>query len=807
MYKSTKSMKNLKLLYSLLVVLGAGLFASCTNDNTFTPGEVPDGPQVYWNTTNSTSIEFTGAVEEANQTLTLSRVVTDEELTIAVIADIAEGAEFFQLPETVTFKQGEATATLHYVVNFEKFENDKKYSILFKIMNNVATPYGCSEWSVSYSLNPWELMTDAAGNAAKGKFRGLGFIDALDVDTSIEVDVDIYKHKSTEGMYKIANPWQMSLAILLGYESLEEAEADGLVALNDLIIDATDPSAVVVAEQEIGIDIGMGPMFVFTGYPNYLEAAVGAGVLANGIITFPTKGTFAYFPEYDAESIFYGNNSGMIRIVLPGVEIADYSIGVVYEGMDVSADSKTIFAKLQFSYSDDVTGIKYIVVPGNIESNPVEALQALIDGTAENITEVAGFVKGSGVANVKYGLTEQGDYTVVAAPADKNGALSAKDAVAVSFFFQGLGAVEEHPCEISVDVDKMSVYMPQYSSAYPDSIAAAFMVVGKDIKEAMYLMAPTATIEAMLAEGVTLGQLITEHGYAFEAADIEEVNGEGYINGFPGLNPATSYTMAVWAKNKYGEETIAVDTHTTDAVEEIEYTGELKIGDYYMACTMGAGTDSETTFENLFTVTPDGESVTDFIVANIGANVNGIEPQWMAKYDSAASTLTLDGVEKGYEEYGNCFGQIYAWADQAQTIALVFFSFATMDSNGADPLVLNVDPETKAVCGMQNAAFIAALVDAASGQPLQYWGYYDGSLTTITPYTAAATASVKSVPFSSVNLNRVHCKGIKSVKMANLAGTSKKSGVKTVAPTFVENYTPEKVSFKSVKTSAKAICR
>ena len=138
---------------------------------------------------------------------------------------------------------------------------------------------------------------------------------------------------------------------------------------------------------------------------------------------------------------------------------------------------------------------------------------------------------------------------------------------------------------------------------------------------------------------------------------------------------------------------------------------------------------------------------------------------------------------------------------------LAFLSYATADSqSGSDPLVLNVDPETKAVCGMQNDAFIAAVIDLASGQLLGYWGYYAGPLTTIAPFSSIAPSSVKKasakVPFSSVNLSRVNSKSIKPAKMANFANTSKKSGVKTVAPTFVENYTPEKsVGFKNLKAA------
>jgi hypothetical protein len=55
-------MKNLKMIYSLLVVLVAGLFASCTTDP-YTPGEVPVGPQVCFSNQNATLYEVAGEGE------------------------------------------------------------------------------------------------------------------------------------------------------------------------------------------------------------------------------------------------------------------------------------------------------------------------------------------------------------------------------------------------------------------------------------------------------------------------------------------------------------------------------------------------------------------------------------------------------------------------------------------------------------------------------------------------------------------------------------------------------------------------
>ena len=803
------------MLYIALVALMAGVLGSCTNDP-YTVGEQISGPQVYWNSSNPSTIEFKEN-DSKKKSLTLLRLDKDEELTVSVILDFADGVDesLFEVPETVTFKKGEGSAKLNFKVNYEQFESDKNYTVVFKLYpSDVTTSYGFSEWKVNFALNPYVLMKDEKGNNAKGKFRGAGVLDfAFNIDTEVEVEVDIYEHKTKPGVYKIIDPWTPSFAYGFGYSTIDEALADGISTTNaSLVIDASNPDAVIIPEQDLGIDLGYGPMALLSGYPDYIpDPAAGAGTLVDGVITFAARTMLFYSPGLNValgqkeNALLYSNTTGMFRVILPGVEVADYSLGVADDGMDVTVDG-VVAAKVKFTYGDDVTGIKYLIVPGNLSSEQAaEVLAVLLEGKNENILEVENFVKGEGVANVKIGLEKAGLYTVVAAPADKDGVLRGKNAVAGLINFRGIGAQEEHPCKIVADLDAMSKYMPEYSSAYPDTTSLSFAVMGEEIKEAMYLFADTATFEYFLAQGATLEELVVANGFAFEEDELAEINDGGYVNGFINQKPNTSYTLAIYAKNVYGEPTVISDTHTTEALPEIDYKGELVIGDYYMLCTMGAGTENEATFQNLFTVTPDGESVTDFIVANIGANVNGIKPQWKAAYDSAAGTLTLSGLEKGYEEDGNLFGTIYAWADEAKTMALVFFSYATADSTtGADPLVLTVDPETKAICGMQNEAFIAAIVDVASGQILQYFGYYAGPLTSIVPYTPAAPASVQKasakVPFSSVNLSRVHSKSIKPAKMANFANTSKKSGINTVKPTFVENYTPEKsVGFKTLK--------
>ena len=805
-------MKNLKLLYSLLVVLGAGFFASCTNDNAYAPGEVPAGPQVYWDQTNSTSVEFAGAVEEANQTLTLSRVVTDEELTIAIIADIAEGAEFFDIPETVTFEQGKATTKLEYVVDFEKFENDKQYSIIFKVMDSVATPYGCSDWTVTYALNPWELV-----KGGKGLFRGADVITTFfGADAAAEIEVDIYEHKNISGLYKVEDPWLSTFVAAFGYSSKDEALADDIVyTKTDLIINCENRNKCYISAQGIGIDVGYGEISIWSDYdPEQYPDGI-AGVLEDGVLTWAANGIYVSMANYQSGKWYPANSGGMFRLIWPGVELADYSLAAAYDGMDVSADSKTISAKLKFSYGGDVTGIKYVVVPGNIEDDHADVLSALANGTAENILEVADFAKGAGVANVKVGLEKQGHYTVVAAPADKNGALSAKDAVAVSFFFQGLGETVDTTCKLAGEMFLPSEINPEYTTLFPDQTSLFAVLVGQEIKSVSYYINKSAVVATWTD---TLEALVAAYGKALQTENLEYINSEdGGVIPFSGLAENTEFTAIFVATNVYGESKTIVLTKKT---AKYEYTGELVIGDYSMYCkyVYGEGAEDFIESDNVFNVASNGGSTTDYLVTSIGIENGAV---WHAKYDSAAGTLTLDGTELGYEEdYGNQFGGLYGYYDSAKTMAYGLFSYASAESYGDDTLVLAVDATTKQVSGLTTPLFSVEIYQMAEGYPfLGYYSYFVSELTTIAPYTAASTASVKSVKKQSVVPFR-NAKGVRSfsapkskfgvnIKAGAVLNTSSKS-VKTVKPTFVENYTPEKksVGFKNLKeTNAVAFRR
>ena len=787
-------MKNLKMLYIALIALVAGAFGACTNGE-FEPGPKVSGPQVSFAPENAKSVDFTGNVAENTQSLTLARVDTKEALTVFVLSEVTKGAEsFFTIPETVSFAAGEATTQLVYTVDQSKLENDTNYTVTFYLEEEFATPYGYAEWTVNLALNPWELLKDSKGNNAKGKFRGVAAMDDFwGVSSLEEIAVNVYQHKQKK-QYKVENPWVKTFMIALGAEKEEELSGQFSWVETDLIIDFTDVSNVTIPQQSIGVS---------ENYYGYGEGFIvgSGGTLVDGIITFPAGGIgYIHANLYANYGWIPCNTNGSFRLVLPGVEIADYSLAIAYDGMDVAADNVTAAAKLKFAYGDDVTGVKYLIVNGNVEKNPADALAILVAGTDENILSIENFVQGGKEANIKAGL-ETGLYTVVAVPVDKAGALRAKEAAAKSFYFPGLGAPEEHPCEFNAALISPSTYNPAITATYPDETSLIYMAMGTELANVRTYLNKTSTIATWTG---TAEELVASYGSDVSAAVLDKINSEnGYAGVYSNLAPGTEYTMIFVATNDYGESATKVVSCSTKAIE-LNYNGELAIGQYLMSCTVGAGTEQEATFDNLFEVIPVGDSETEFVVKNFGVNLDSMDINWLATYDSAAKTLTLSGLEQGYEEYGCQFGVPYAYVNAEKTAALAFFSFATADSQGTDPCTLTVDETSKQVCGLQNLLFAAQVLDLSSGSPLATWGYYSNELTTIVPYTEASPSAVKTssyakLPYSSVVVPVNKFRSLKT-SAVSLESTAVKS-VSSVKPIVVEAYTREVGKFQRAKAN------
>lgn len=191
----------------------------------------------------------------------------------------------------------------------------------------------------------------------------------------------------------------------------------------------------------------------------------------------------------------------------------------------------------------------------------------------------------------------------------------------------------------------------------------------------------------------------------------------------------------------------------------------FKTGDDNMVTTPVLGaytyTDNNGTYTITLSVNPEDE--TDYIITSPSGLPDG--SQWHATFDPETNTLTCAGVEVGYENYGNQFGDgiVYGWYNRSNLYVYGYLSFlASTSEDGSAPLVFNLDDEGY-ITGVQNVMFGAYVYQGdAQGDPQHPlgWGYlikngYEFS------YKGAANAPMRS---NAGNADLMAVKAVKAVK-------------------------------------------
>lgn len=681
--------------------MAALLFAAtaCVEE-VYKPGEKVDGAQVYFPADEQT--EYTIGEEVTSITVNVRRLDKTGSLTVPVLVDASaleeNSADLFTFPDAVVFKDGEDKA--EYTVAFNRSElvdgNEYNFALLLNDEKNV-TPYGNRIINLSVSPWPWEYM-------GVGKYRD-DYYTAFYNAANVEIDVDIHRHKSREGVYMVEEMygWDFLTTFFGGSQAAIEAQYCTYTPTN-IIINCSNPAQVYIPGQQTGIvDVD----------PEYGACLIGSpkdvyGTLVNGVITFPVKGLILQCNKGG----YYSNTKGMFRILLPGAELTDYSLSATYTGMRVNPDNTVANAVLDFNYGADVTGISYVFVSGDVTADPSEAVKSIVDGTAENIYTVDNITVGGGTASIEAEL-ETGSYTVVAVPMDKTGAPVEAEAAATWFYFYGIGGSEAPECDMDVKTYNVSAYNPALTAQYPDYSAFVYEISGSEIKSLRYYLNETAVIESIPTMGLTELDVITEYGRDLSEDFVARVNTNGSnANVSYGLDPETSYTILVLATNTYGKSVIKKAEVTTAPAP---YTGELVVGNYSMSCSTDA---------TVLKLSPTVDSEDLFLVSNL---MDGDVVAWYAKYDSAAKTLTLDGTSPSFQDQTkNMFNVAFRISE---TEGYKYLSYAQMGGDENVPLVFAVD-DNKQLSGLNtNLEVMHFTVDN---------GYIDEILGEVT-YSAGST--------------------------------------------------------------------
>ena len=187
---------------------------------------------------------------------------------------------------------------------------DTKYAVVVWATNGILDTVVSATYTTAPNPEVWKSL----GTATYTEDFITTFWDVENVSYELEVQ----ESEERPGVYRLVNPYGAA------YPYNEEGDWD---ASKDyyLEINASDPDAVYIDLQNLGIDWGYGFIYAYSYAAYYLdggktkEAVAEAGLfgtLKDGVITFPTKALFVKMPDYSS-SLYYANTNGAFKVVLP----------------------------------------------------------------------------------------------------------------------------------------------------------------------------------------------------------------------------------------------------------------------------------------------------------------------------------------------------------------------------------------------------------------------------------------------------------------------------------------------------------
>lgn len=695
-------MKNIKsLLYAAVAVLLLPL-ASCSDDD-YEPVPVPAGQEVYFSESLATTHNITRGTSSLE--IPVMRIKTEEAETVQLMSEDESG--LFTIPGSVTFAAGESTSKVTISYRFEDLSYGTDYDVSLLIMGN-SSEWGQSQVHLTLSVpEPWTKL-------GTGLYRDDVLASAFNGIEPMETEVDIYEYDGREGYYYLDSPYSaVFLAPLFG---ADPSELGNNVRATKFIIDATDPNAVVIgsaaAPQDCGCILGNdGWISIFSDAP---------GTLEDGIITFPVDGIRVCFSEYAGQS-FAVNAHGAFRVVLPGVTVLDCSIAAAYDGMKTAANGSTS-ALFNLAFGADVESYKYVVAEGDVTDNLDTVVAGIVDGSIENVAD--GKVENTSIA---VALEESGMHSFVAVPYS-GGEAQTDDAVIVVFFFPGSNGGDIPDIDIVFRLGYAEEFIkPEDVDKYPSTTNLFFYIGATDVKALKYYIDKTEVLANFGEE--QYADIVATYGNDGSNMIPYFKNPGYYLGYFANREPGTSYTMLILVESIYGKTYLLSATKSTTA---IEYTGELVLGTYTI--TDGEGDNqSAASFTLSPTEDPNTFIVRNFLLNNMSA--------FYAAYDSSAATLTLNGIELGYEDDGNIFGSPYGWFNKDKDWIYAYFSSATEDyATSNAPVVFGIDAATKQIKTLKTYLSLSVFVKTSEQYVGDALAFTPQSVIALDNGTAAASA-------------------------------------------------------------------
>lgn len=561
-------MKNL--LYMLLI-LAAGGFASCSDDDT--ERVAAGGVGVYF----AIDIDSDITLEKGQSSFTIPILRTDTgsdfDLLIVNLLGDNTPTTLFTFPDEVHFAAGESVAYYEIGVKSSQLVADQGYEFTLTLSDaDNLSPYGheSQEFVVTYA--PWDYL-------GEGYYRDdiLSSLFTLSYPNREGV-VKVYESQLTKGLYRIEEPFS---AEFVGPMFGVTADDLGLYGINCttrkeyIYFNATDPDKVYIplvngSVPSVGVNWGEGEL----GIISYVDSnkitfpSTNYGKLKNGVVTFPQRSILLCL---DGEAYgYYLNASGMFRILMPGTSQLEPVVTVNYKGILTDADDISS-ALFNVTKNVDAAGYYWTVFEDYLDTDEVqEKADAMFAGEIEA-------EKGISSGDVSYVVDTPGEYTAVFVPYSEE--LLTGEPVAVNFeFTMGSGVV---PADFEAT----------FSVSAEETIAEIGVVPNADNLLYYYSFMTQSDYDEILAmEGVTsindydvlfFDYVAEEYGLSVSGV-IDMLTAKGAVSAtYEELTPGETYVVYAYCINRstgVARSKISVDTFETATPANLEADYSAWIG-------------------------------------------------------------------------------------------------------------------------------------------------------------------------------------------------------------------------------------
>lgn len=678
-------MKNIKFLYLALIALVAGASTACQED--WTPGEPDSAQSVYL------SIDEENAIFPVGENVAkypVYRQVAGPEMAVEVRArmldEVFEGTDVFTFADAVVFEEGETVAYLEITLREDlSLSVGEQYDAEILIKDPAYHGnYGLSRRVIKVGIpETWLDYGKDKDGKDKNPPYAVYYDDAITPlygGAPAPIQVSMEESESRPGFFRLVNPYTAENVVncIGGIPS----EITFLGVDHYIQIDARDPEKVYIPASELGFI--WGP----TGKPAWLGTngasdPKNCGKLEDDIITFPAN-TIIFIVDIDAGAGYYANTSGMLKVVMPGKILTDYSIGISHLGSQSNASNDTTQAVINFTLGKDVNKYRFAIVEGNhpiktgetsgptlgpVEVKYHDSIVNLLNDEYEP-TEDDVMVESAASDTTWYcDFDKSGVYTVFAVPFDKAGVAQEDDIARMHFYYRAVNSEESVPvlADMEFELTTIAKLVPSVAENYPGEYFLGLNMANPEydyIASMTMYFDDTENVDAALAAGETLESLIADdgdddmyYGTNMDSWIKELADGGGYaVQIFQNLYPGTKYTVIYAVESIFGATAYYRVDGQTDA-----YSGNCAVGNYRIV-------EGENSLDIKLAprVTGDDRMAVIMFTVPVAKLPEGVEIEdydendtytFYGEYRPDLKAIVIQGQLEGFESYGGFFGK------------------------------------------------------------------------------------------------------------------------------------------------------